>query len=777
MASTIYRVIFTVLLLCFSSHYLMGQVSSEKPARIGLVLSGGGAKGIAHVGVIKAMEEAGLRPDYIVGTSMGSVIGGLYAIGYSADDLEKVIRSTNWDLVVSNRVDFKDIAFEEKEYYNRYLLEVPFNKGKLTLPSGLIHGQVLSEILHYYTFPASQYQDFDEFPIPFRCIATDVRTGKPIVFDKGYLHDAIRSSIAIPTAFTAFNLDSTLVVDGGVVNNFPVDIVRAMGADFVIGVNVSDEDFLEIEELGGFGGILMQIAMAESLRKTSVNIEDTDIYIKPDLGPYSTGSFGEYDAILKLGEKVGKDFFDQFKKAADSLGVRNLTKIETPISPEVKIHSIDVKGNRLFSDDFIESKLGVVPGQTVNRDDLQEGVRNIFGVNGFYKVDYSMKPINDQEFDLSIRTIEKPKTAFSTALHYDNIFSVGLLANWTIRNWIGKSSRTVLVADISKNPKFRIDHYKYLGSQKKVALNFRYNFLKQEFPGYENGELSRINIFNTNRSELQLITTNSLKEAFYLGFITDLSESKIQFDQILPEGVRNGIDNYVSARARYYRNSQDDRNFPTRGAEGLLEAEYRFKTWLKINLEKGVDTIYLDAGGVQIPLGKDQLDQLVEDITPDSYLTLLGRYSKLLPISQSFQIKPFIGGGLTLSKQSSQSFRDFFVGGYQMVRFIDNRFWGLNYAEITAQNFGKLGMELQVIPMKKLFLRGGINWLGYSDQIPIEEVFGKNTFTQNTLLGYGADISYQSILGPITLGMGSNSTDKKLRTYLSIGFSLNYQDR
>ena len=112
-----------------------------------------------------------------------------------------------------------------------------------------------------------------------------------------------------------------------------------------------------------------------------------------------------------------------------------------------------------------------------------------------------------------------------------------------------------------------------------------------------------------------------------------------------------------------------------------------------------------------------------------------------------------------------------------MVRFIDNRFWGLNYAEIAAQNFGKLGMELQVIPMKKLFLRGGINWLGYSDQIPIEEVFGKDTFTQNTLLGYGADISYQSILGPITLGLGSNSADKKLRTYLSIGFSLNYQDR
>ncbi|NVJ84825.1 MAG: patatin-like phospholipase family protein [Algoriphagus sp.] len=771
------RIIFSILLLCLSSHYLIGQVSSEKPARIGLVLSGGGAKGIAHVGIIKAMEEAGLRPDFIVGTSMGSVIGGLYSIGYSAEDLEEIIRSTDWDLVVSNRVDFKDIAFEEKEYYNRYLVEIPFNKGKMTLPSGLIHGQVLSEVLHYYTFPAAQYESFDQFPIPFRCIATDVRTGEPIVFDKGYLHDAIRSSIAIPTAFTAFNLDSTLVVDGGVVNNFPVDIVRSMGADFVIGVNVSDEDFLEIEELGGFGGILMQIAMSESLRKTSANIEDTDIYIKPDLGPYSTGSFGEYDAILKLGESTGKVFFDRFKKAADSLGVKNLEKDEAPVSPELTIRSIQVEGNKLFSDEFIKSKLGVSPGQTVNRDFLQEAVRHVFGVNGFYKVDYSLRQVNESEFDLIIRTIEKPKTTFSTALHYDNVFSVGLLANWTIRNWIGNSSRTVLVADISRNPKFRFDHYKYLGPQKKVAINFRFNYLRQEFPGYENGELSRINIFNNSRTELQLITTNSLKEAFYFGFITDMSRSKLQFDQILPDGVKNGIDNYVSIRARYYRNSQDDRNFPTRGAEGLLEAEYRLKTWLKINLDKGVDTIYIDGGRVEIPVSKEEVDQLVESLMPNSYLTLLGRYSKLFPLSESVQIKPSLGVGLTISNESEKSFRDFFVGGYQMVRFIDNRFWGLNYAEITAQNFGKVGLELQVIPIKKIFLRGGANWLGYSSNTPVKGILNGDVFSQNTLIGYGADISYQSILGPITLGLGSNSVDKKLRTYLSIGFSLNYQDR
>src|SRR5690606_12356264 len=262
------------------------------------------------------MEKAGIKPDYITGTSMGAVVGGLYSLGYSADELEDIIKSIDWGLLISNRVSFKDIAFEEKEYYNRYLLEFPIVKGKIAFPSGLIQGQVLSDVLHYYTWPANAYKTFDDFPIPFRCIATDIRTGKAIVFDRGYLQDALRSSIAIPTFFSAFELDSTSVVDGGVVNNFPVDIVKEMGADIVIGVNVSFEDFVEVDDLGGFGGILMQIAMASSLSITKENIDATDIYIKPDLDDYTTGSFNSYNEIMELGKKTGEKYFDQFKQLA-----------------------------------------------------------------------------------------------------------------------------------------------------------------------------------------------------------------------------------------------------------------------------------------------------------------------------------------------------------------------------------------------------------------------------------------------------------------------------
>ncbi|MEP0713619.1 MAG: patatin-like phospholipase family protein, partial [Algoriphagus sp.] len=427
--------------------------SKENSTKIGLVLSGGGAKGIAHIGVIKAMERAGIKPDYIVGTSMGAVVGGLYSLGYSADELEVIIGRIDWDLLISNRVSFKEIAFEEKEYYNRYLLEFPIVKGKVAFPSGLIQGQVLSDVLHYYTWPANSYQNFDDFPIPFRCVATDIRSGTPIVFDRGYLQDALRSSIAIPTVFSAFELDSTSVVDGGVVNNFPVNIVREMGADVVIGVNVSSEDFAEVDDLGGFGGILMQIAMAPSLSIIKDNIEATDIYIKPDLGDYTMGSFSAFREILELGIETGDQYFDQFKKLADSLGRKDVVEGITFRTDSIQINKIEILGNNLFSTDLILSKMAINEGDFVSREQMEAAVHSIYGMNGFYKVDYRLLQTATKKYDLLVRIKEKPSTLLSTAIHYDNQFSAGIVLNFTAREVIGRNSRAVFLSDISANPK------------------------------------------------------------------------------------------------------------------------------------------------------------------------------------------------------------------------------------------------------------------------------------------------------------------------------------
>jgi NTE family protein len=755
--------------------------SANPKPKIGLVLSGGGAKGMAHVGVIRAMEQAGIRPDYVVGTSMGSVVGGLYAMGYNSDELEQIIRAIDWDLIISNRVSFEKIAFEEKEYYNRYLLEFPIRNGKISLPSGLIEGQMLSEVLHYYTWPARKYKNFDEFPIPFRCIATDISTGRPIIFKEGYLHDALRSSIAIPTAFTAFQLDSTMVVDGGVVNNFPVDVVREMGADFVIGVNVSDEDFIRAEKLEGFGAILMQIAMAESLGKTAENIKITDIYIKPELGPYGTASFGDYDAILKIGDETGKKFYPQFQHLADSLGLSDKGMGIGLEARSIRFKNISVIGNSLFPTSLILSKLGLQAGDQVTREEVQEGINRVFGINGFYKVDYSLVPTGADEFALQIRVKEKSARLLNTAVHYDNQFSAGILLNYTARDLIGKSSRTVVIADVSENPKFRFDHYKYVGESKKFAFNLRLNYLNQQLPTYENGEEQSLTIVKNSRAEALMMSTSSLKEAFSFGMILENSNSKFRFNSIFPEGIKSAYQRYLGVKFRYYRNSQNDRNFPTMGAEGLLETVFNIRDWIGLNLESGIDTLYLDSNGDGefVPVPVSSINRVVETLTPKPHATVYGRYSKFLQMGPKFQFRPEVAGGMVLSTEDgTKIFQDFYVGGYQNIRFGDTRFWGLNYAEVATPNFIKAGAELQFIPVKKIYLRAGANFLGFSKQYPLDEVeFPEKIFQDETYFGYGADVSYNSILGPLSFGVTSNTADKKLRTYFSIGLSFNYSDR
>lgn len=774
------RFLSAIVILFFFSFGLAAQTERANKPKIGLVLSGGGAKGMAHVGILRYMEQAGIRPDYIVGTSMGSVIGGLYALGYSADELEEIIRSSDWELIVSNRVGFNNISFEEKEYYNRYILELPMVGTKIGFPSGLIEGQQLSETLHYYTWPANEIQDFDKLPIPFRCVATNVKNGEGIVIKEGYLQDALRASLAIPTFFTPFDMDSTLAVDGGVVNNFPVDVVREMGADIVIGVNVSDEDFVDPRKLGSFAAILMQIAMSKSYSKLVENISHTDIYIKPDLKNNSTGSFSRYDEILKLGDAAGKEHFETFKRLADSLGIHRPTKgIGLDVAP-IRISKIDVSGNYLFSDILIKSKLGIEEGDMVTRNQLRDGISRVFGINGFYKVDYSLIMEQDNTYQLQIRTREKPKNLLFASFHYDNEFSVGLVLNLTMRDLIGKSSRTVIVGDISQNPKLKLDYYKYTGPNKKYAFFFRYEYLNQEIPVFEKGESVDENINKERRFLANIMTTQSLKETFVLGFINENSRSSSRFNVRFPEQVKDARRNFWALRMLYYRNSLNDRNYATRGAESIVEPMLHFGSRYSINLKDGVDTLFLNTDVGTLPIPADMIPTLVNSLTPGSYMSVYFKYYKFLPLGFKFQLVPTLSTGLTISADGGNKiFNNFSAGGHQRIRFNDTRVWGLNYGEVNAPNIMKFGAELQYVATSSIFMRTGMNLASHSDHVPVKN-WGSTFFEQletNGLFGYGADITLKTLLGPITGGFSTNTSDRALRYYLSIGFSFNYADR
>lgn len=758
---------------------------NKKRPKLGVVLSGGGAKGIAHIGILKALEEAGLQPDFIAGTSMGSIMGGLYAIGYSADQLDTIVRSTNWDLVLSNNIPLNYIAYEEKEYYTRYLIELPIVKGKLKLPSGMIEGQMLSEMLTRYTWPAMKYHSFDEFPIPFRCVATDVSNGQPIVFKDGSLSDALRASMAIPTAFTPADLDTTLAVDGGVVNNFPVEELFKMGADYVIGVNVSS-GFKSAYELGGMTGILLQVAMIPSLKRLDKQIEKCDIYIEPDLKDYSTASFGNYVEILDLGYKAGEKYMNEFMALAEEWkldGVEPTLNITLDVD-SVLITAIEFRGNKRVSDKLLESKLGIHAGDIVSRKDIEKGVRGVYGLTNFSKVDYRINHLPGFEgYKLVLQMNEKPPTNFKTSVHYDNLFQAGFTANFTIRNIMGKSSRTIVAADISKNPKFRLNYLKYMGKKESFAAQFQYDYLAEQIPSYSEGQLTDITVNREHIFSAGLISTQSLKRSFFLGANYSFINQKKKYSEFFIDGVDHLNVNLFSLEFLYNANTLNSRNYPTSGREFAFFGQIYLNSNYVLDFKKGIETVDLEVPvgdtTILIPLNQDEINEiLVEPLIPKLYSLMQLNFVEYIKLGKTFHLIPTFGAGVTIGVDTAVYYTHR-IGGNQRVRFSDVRFVGLNFAEKDYANFLMGGLYLQNVIFKSFYMQYGVNLLLPYDFIPINKL---NTFDfnkmieDNSLIGYGAKLTYKSFLGPISGGISWNSRDSQARYYLSIGLSFNYSD-
>lgn len=767
----------------------MGQspdYERTKRPKLGLVLSGGGAKGIAHVGILKAMEQEGLRPDYISGTSMGSIIGGLYAIGYSADQLDTIIRSINWDLVLSNNIPLNFISYEEKEYYNRYLLEFPVEKGKLKLPSGMIEGQMLNEVLNHFTWPANKYDSFDDFPIPFRCIATDVSTGKQIVFKEGPLAEAIRASMAIPTAFTAVDLDSTLAVDGGIVNNFPVEELFKMGADVVIGVNVS-EGFEPAHEVGNMAGILLQITMIHSLERLKDQIGMCEIYIKPDLEDYGTTSFSSFAEILNLGYTAGQQYRPAFKKLAEKYRFNN--KKQSKISLEadsVLIEDLSVSGRDWTEEKLVLNKLGIEKNKKYSLADIEEGVKRVYGINSFKKVNhYIRKKKNSKNYLLSIEVEEKPRTLIKSSLHHDNTFSTGITLNITLRDYLIHSSRLIIAGDISKNPMFRIDFMRYIGKSHSKAFNVQYNFLNEEIPSYEEGRLQDVDITTEHNFTMGFLTTQLLENCYYIGTGYMLNTQKAKFSNVMPEEIKRGTFNNARLETGFFINTLNDRNYPTSGKDLFLFGKLFLYNYYKVKFEKGIDTINYQVirgdSAVILPYSENDFNNhIVNSFTPSIYGLIQFSYSKFYPFGAKNQLIPTVSAGLTLStEQGNFIFDDFRIGGHQRVKSTDIRCLGLNFAELDYENFFLAGFQYQRILLKSLFLRIGADFLMPYDYLELNNLgsfdLGK-AFNKYSMLGYGFKFTYRSYIGPLSLGISRNTRDSYTRLFFSLGFSFNYND-
>ncbi len=294
---------------------------TEKPSKrptVGLVLSGGGAKGFAYIGLLKVIQEAGLPIDYIGGTSIGSIVAGFYALGYHPDTMASIIGAQNWDHLIKDKIDRKYIAYEEKEFGEKFIVTLPVIDKKVAIAASLYQGQEIDLLLNHYFSPAYNIRDFNDLQTPFLCIGTDLLTGDEVVIDKGYLPTAIRASMSIPGYFSPVKYMDYYLVDGGVVNNYPAKNVKEMGAEIIVGGDVQSGLTKSIDDLNSLTAILDQITSYYRVEANEDGYALTDLYVHIPLD-FSMMDFESHEAIIAVGDSVGRAHFDEIKALADSL--------------------------------------------------------------------------------------------------------------------------------------------------------------------------------------------------------------------------------------------------------------------------------------------------------------------------------------------------------------------------------------------------------------------------------------------------------------------------
>ena len=417
-ASVGYRVVHVFVLLLGSaiSMLLPGLSHAEeqpKRPRIGLVLGGGGAKGAAHIGVLKVLEELKVPIDCIAGTSMGAVVGGLYASGMSPAEIEEVLTSVDWDNLFTDTPPRAEIDFKRKrEDLTILFVEFGYKRGRLRTPRAFIAGQKIGLLFEGLLMPVSNIKDFDKLPTPYRAVASDLETGKAVVLKSGRLSDAARASMSVPGVFPPVEVDGHLLADGGIVRNLPVDIVRAMGADIIIAVDVG-KPLLPKEDLRFYPAIMNQ--MIDIMIKENVNaqvdkLQDKDVFIRPDLGTIGSGDFNRGKEAIERGLKAARDKEADLRRLSVSDAEYLLCRQGHERKPieSLQVGSVAIKGLVRVSPDTVRNKLEVRDGEEISVAELKHQAGLVYGMGDFEQVALEAeRRDNSATYDLTVHAQEK----------------------------------------------------------------------------------------------------------------------------------------------------------------------------------------------------------------------------------------------------------------------------------------------------------------------------------------------------------------------------------
>jgi len=621
------------------------QEKTEKAERpkIALVLSGGGAKGFAHIGVLKVLEEEGIPIDLIVGTSMGSLVGGIYSLGYNTTELETLVKSLNWETTLTDDVPRAFLSTNDQLIKQRYIFSLPINGNRRpSLPQGLIKGQNVLNIFCGLSGNVPENADFSKFPVPFACVTTDLETGKEVVLKNGFLPTAMFSSMAIPIAFQSSDREGHLLVDGGLVNNFPTDVAKKMGADIIIGVDIRN-DFYDRKTLKSLDNVIGQLINFFDQAKDSTNNSLCDLIIRPDVTGYSMSSFNKQavDTLIVRGEKEANKFRKQLQELKTKYQLETPEKSRALIKPDQwYITDLTFTGNYNLDDDFLRKTLHMeIPGN-FSSEEIKTAIDRIYGLGGFDRIYYNLTDTKKgKSLNLNITT----KKIFTQNIGFkaNTTDAAAILINTTQKNYKNIFGLFSVSAELSVNPGLSLVAETNKTNFPTLGINIKGKY--QNYNVFDKGDkVFKASMFYSSGS-LYFYQPFMNKFNLGIGLQQEYYHGDIFRKNNSPE--TSGTMDYFLTNAYSYLtfDNMDDFYFPTKGtnmyAEFSLLADFQHTNQLS-------PVALLKMRNV-IPLGKntsllfDLYGRAVFDSKfPNAKMTLVGGE----PYSQYFNYHlPFVG--------------------------------------------------------------------------------------------------------------------------------------
>jgi NTE family protein len=552
--------------------------AGDRP-KICLVLSGGGARGAAHVGVLEALEKLHIPVDCIVGTSMGAIVGGLYSAGMSAQELELQMNRPALQEDMANNPPRSRLSYQDKEDELKYLLRMEFGyaNDRYFLPQGIVNGNAPGRILNVLTVALTPSQDFDQLPIPFRAVATDITNGNMVVLDHGSLADAIHASMSVPGLYPPVHIGDQLLVDGGLSRNLPVDVARQMGADVVIAVNIATV-LSKSKELTDVFSVSLQVLKLygnQNVKDSIATLHSSDELIQPDLGDIGATDFQSMGDAIKLGEKQA---YDQLSKRTDlMLSDADYAAYETkfrkvPVAP-LRIDFVDVSGNNGVSPELVRARFGIKPGDVWDEQRINDGLRRLYDLGYFQRVDAVLVHKDGRTgIEVMVEAKEWRPNYLQFGIHIADDFegdsSYELLGNYTVAEIDSLGAEWRNQFEIGKTRLFNTELYQPLDYKGNVFVAPNADYLNETFDLFRGQD--RIAEYSTvfPRADLDLGFSvgdaGEVRGGVFYGHV--VSQPRIGD----PQTLTTYRDTLVGPRMEASFDTFDNGNFPSSGSYALI---------------------------------------------------------------------------------------------------------------------------------------------------------------------------------------------------------------